>query len=343
VTEEILKAHNFDPTLTNTTDNSVLLQQFSTLTPEQMAHYNLTLPYTGFRGTVSQSLRPYPHAGSINIRWAPLGNTWYDALQIKFTKRYSHGLSATVSYSYQKELVVGTDTQNPAFMVPAPVIKLDDLRFNKTISGLSIPHRIVIAANYLTPKANVYEPLSWLMRDWQLGAYLVYRSGYVIMVPTAQNTPNPAQLLSLTGSAVHATGKAAYAERVPGVPLYTEDINSHWDPFKTFILNEDAWRHPPAGQFGYGVPYYNDYRYRRVATENMSLARIFRMKEYASLELRVEMQNLFNRTAIPNPTIQLNVPQTVNSQGQPTAGYGYSNAINAGGQRTGQIVAKIRF
>jgi hypothetical protein len=132
VTEAILSAHNFDPTLTNTTDNNVLLQQFSALTPAQIAHYNLTAPYAGFRGTVSQSLRPYPQAGNILVRFAPLGNTWYDALQVKFTKRYSHGLSATAAYSYQKELVVGPDTQNPAFMTGAPVTNPDDLRSNKS-------------------------------------------------------------------------------------------------------------------------------------------------------------------------------------------------------------------
>jgi hypothetical protein len=342
VTKAILSAHNFDPTLTNATDNAVLLQQFTALTPAQIAHYNLKAPYAGFTGTVSQSLRPYPQAGNIMIRWAPLGNSWYDSLQVKFTKRYSHGLSMTASYSFQKELVVGPDTQNPAFQVGAPVINLDDLRSNKSLSGLSIPHRLVIAGNYITPKANVYRPLSWLMRDWNFGAYLTYASGYLIPPPTALNSPNPAQLLSLSGSAVHAFGNASYYSRVPGVPLYTADLNSHYDPFATFVLNPAAWTNQAPGQIGSVSAYYNDYRYRRIPTENMSLARIFRIKEGMSLQLRVELQNVFNRTRIPNPTNQLNVPQTM-ANGVPIAGFGYSNAINAGGQRTGQIVARFSF
>ena len=60
VTPSILSAHNFDPTLANTTDDAVLTEQFSALTPAQTAKYNLTAPYAGFQGTVSQSLRPYP-------------------------------------------------------------------------------------------------------------------------------------------------------------------------------------------------------------------------------------------------------------------------------------------
>jgi hypothetical protein len=347
VSRETLTAHNFDSTLTNATDNAVLLQQFGTLTPEQIAHYNLSKPYASFQGTVSQSLRPYPQAGNLLIRWAPLGNSWYDSLQVKFTKRYSHGLSMTASYSFQKEMVVGPDTQNPAFMVGAPIVNLDNLRSNKSLSGLSIPHRLVVAGNYITPAANVYKPLSWIMRDWNIGAYLVYQSGYLIPAPTAINSApgyNPARLLSLSGSAVHSFGNAGYAARVPGVPLYTADINSHYDPFTTFVLNPDAWTQPDSGQFGNGVAYYNDYRYRRVPTENMSLARIFRLREKVSLQLRVEMQNVFNRTRISNPSNQLNVPQTWNAAHTSiVSGFGYANAINATGQRSGQIVARITF
>jgi hypothetical protein len=41
--------------------------------------------------TVGQTLRPFPQFGSIPVWWAPLGDNWYDALQSKLTKRYSHG------------------------------------------------------------------------------------------------------------------------------------------------------------------------------------------------------------------------------------------------------------
>jgi hypothetical protein len=341
-----LAAHNFDTTLSNPTDDAVLLQQFSTLTPAQIAHYNLKAPYAGFQGTVSQSLRPYPQFGGITINWAPLGNTWYDALQVRFTKRYSHGLSLTAAYSFQKETVVGTESQNPAFQVTPPIINLANLRSNKSLSGLSIPQRIVIAGNYITPRANVYKPLSLLMRDWNIGAYLTYASGFPIMAPVALNYPNPGPLLSLCepmgfGCNIFI-GNSSFASRVPGVPLFTQDINSKWDPNTTFILNPAAWTNPAPGQFGTGSPYYNDYRARRVPNENLSLARIFTVKEGVTLQLRVELQNVFNRTFIPNAFNLAVFPQTT-VNGVPITGFGYSNAINAAGERTGQIVARFNF
>ncbi len=46
-------------------------------------------------GTVIQSLRPFPQYGSIGTLWAPLGDSWYNALQAKLIKRYSRGLTFT--------------------------------------------------------------------------------------------------------------------------------------------------------------------------------------------------------------------------------------------------------
>jgi hypothetical protein len=51
-------------------------------------------PYSGFpgTGTVLQSLQPFPQYNGVGQLWAPMGNSWYDAPQVKVTKRYSHGL-----------------------------------------------------------------------------------------------------------------------------------------------------------------------------------------------------------------------------------------------------------
>ena len=39
--------------------------------------------------------------------WSPLGNNWYDSLQMKATKNYSHGLDFTSSFTWSKELATG--------------------------------------------------------------------------------------------------------------------------------------------------------------------------------------------------------------------------------------------
>jgi len=350
VTPSILAAHNFDPTLSNVTQDLVLLQPLSSLTPAQLAQYNLSPPFAGFHGTVSQSLRPFPQFGAIFNQYAPLGNTWYDSLQVKLTKRFSHGLDLNANYTFQKEEVVGTETQDTAFEVLPAIVNENNLRANKSLSGLSIPHRLVVSGTYVTPRANVYKPLATVMKDWRLGALLTYQSGFPIPAPMALNYPNPAQELSLCepmsaplSSCNQIFGNVGYQLRVPGVPLFTKDINSHWNPDTTFILNQAAWTTPTPGQFSPGSPYYHDYRYRRTPTENLSLERIFRIRESKTLSIRCEMYNAFNRTHIPNPSNQLVFPQTV-VNGAAVSGFGYaSNWINTGGQRTGQLVARFHF
>jgi hypothetical protein len=275
-------------------------------------------------------------------------------MQIKFTKRYSHGLDFTAAYSFQKELTVGAETFDPAFAPVNPAINnLDNLRSNKVISGLSMPHRLAIGANYTTPKLKTFAPLSYGMRDWTFGAYLVYNSGRPIQAPAAQAQPGEAPLASLLSLCAPMTvlgackgyqGASSFANRVPGQPLYLTDLNSSFDPFQTFTLNPAAWSQPAAGQFGTGSAYYNDYRYRRQETENLSLARIFRLREGMNLSIRIELMNAFNRVLIPNPSAG-NALETQRryADGRTQSGFGYVNAINTGGQRTGQLVARFNL
>jgi len=61
-------------------------------------------PYPGFplTQTLAQALRPFPQFTTINVLWDPLGDSWYDALQVKTTKRLSNGLSFVSTFSWQK-------------------------------------------------------------------------------------------------------------------------------------------------------------------------------------------------------------------------------------------------
>ncbi len=352
VTPAILAAHNMS--LKVKAHRDLLLTPLSAVSPEDMATYKLKVPFAGFSGTVSQALRPYPHFGAIFVLWAPLGRTWYDALQMKLTKRFSHGLDFTAAYSFQKELTVGAETFDPAFAPVNPAINdLNDYWSNKTISGLSVPHRVVIAGSYKTPKLNLNRFLSQILRDWQIGAVLTYQSGTPIHVPFAQTTPNLTQLLSLCApqsvfggcnSSPYYNAPSSHMNRVPGEPLFLVDLNSKFDPYKEFVLNPKAWVNPEPGEFGVTSAYLNEYRYRRVQNENLSLGRIFRIKEGMSLSIRMELMNAFNRVRIPNPSSDnAMAPQVRAANGNTQSGFGYINPLPAGGQRTGQLVARFQF
>jgi len=299
---------------------------------------------------VGQALRPFPEFLGVNVLWAPVGNTWYDSLQLKVTKRYSHGLDLTAVYSYQKELTIGAETEDPNFFATKPSINNNlDRNVNKYISAYSQPHRFVIAMNYLVPKLNTNKVLSYVLRDWTIGAMLTYTSGAPIRVPYGYNEIGTLLKLSapfdfhITGTRI---GPGTLANRVEGQPYFTKDLNcnSCFDPNQDFVLNPAAWSTPLAGQYGTSAAFLNDYRARRAPNENLSFGRVFRIAEKADLSFRIEFANAFNRTRIPNPSsdnsnYQVRDPIT----GQPTAGFGYIDVRSGTQGRTGQIVARIQF
>jgi len=93
--------HGLD--VTNPADFALLSQPISS---PSVAARGFTAPYAGFPSgaTLAQALRPFPQFGNIGDSYERDGNTWYDALQIKVTKRMSRGLSGGLGYSWSKDL-----------------------------------------------------------------------------------------------------------------------------------------------------------------------------------------------------------------------------------------------
>lgn len=302
-----------------------------------------TAPYPGFPTglTVAQALRPMPEYTMVVNHWDPLGDTWYDSLQAKVTKRFSHGVSFQVAYTWSKSLTLGAqDNNNYSSPVPPAVPDVFNRRIDKTISGYDQPQVLLITGNYTTPKltgpgflGNKF--LSSIARDWAIGAVLKYGSGLPIQAPAAQNNLN---------SYVFQTG---FMNRVPGVPLYTESLNCGcFDPNKTFVLNPAAWANPAPGQFGTAAPYYDDYRYQRRPVENVSLGRNFPFREgRMTFQIRAEFTNIFNRTEVNNPTSTNALATQVSSAtGQTSAGFGFiNNGTVYSPPRQGQLIARFQF
>jgi hypothetical protein len=226
---------------------------------------------------------------------------------------------------------------------------------NKTFSGFDQPQSIIIAGNYTTPKilatASGFgsKVISMLARDWTFGTVLHYASGFLIKVPAATT--------SLTTYDFQNTN----VNRVPGVPLFTQNLNCHcFDPNTTFVLNPNAWANPPLGQFGTANAYYSDYRQQRHPQEAVSIGRVFRIKERATLQIRAEFTNIFNRTGLNAPTSTNAFATQTTKNGQTTGGFGWINpaAMNATAfnpaaatpasfptplPRQGQLVARFQF
>jgi hypothetical protein len=351
-----------DTTLLNTQINSpAVIARFPWL-----ANPNNVYPGFPSTQTLLQALRPYPQWNGIPpFLGPPDGNTWYDSLQVKATKRYSHGLSAQLAYTWQKELTNGTNS-NTSYVTPSPPLINDvfNKSLDKQISGFSVPQELIIAFNYTTPKVDLSttggKALSWLARDWTIGGVLRYQSGLIMQTPFSSNNllanlaRGPGNNPALWG------GGYTFMDRVKGQPLFLVNPNSTFDPTQQLVLNPKAWVEPPYGTFGASAPYFNDFRWQRQPAESLAFGRVFRIKERAQLQIRAEFQNIFNRlfyqapadgapfgfpfTSVATPTLHGNPGGTLSQ------GFGYVNWVNGGiagfggaQPRSGQLVARFTF
>lgn len=333
ISEDRLRAFGLD--LNNAADRTLLTSRIDSTLASQRGFNRL--PYPGFpaSATVAQSLRPFPQFNAtLNPRWAPLGNSWYDSLQMKLTQRYSHGLDYSVAFTWQKELDLGTGNPSAGSNgLGATVNDVFNRKNQKSLSSSSQPFILVVGFNYQTPKLTSNRVVSAVSRDWLFGGILRYASGALIASPVTQGNLN---------SLVFQNTRM---NRVPSEPFFLNDPNCHCiDPNKDFVLNPRAWVDAPPGQFGTSAGYYNDYRWQRVASESLNVGRMFQLRERLRFQIRAEFFNVFNRLNLPAPTSTNPLAtQTSNTAGVPTAGFGFINANNATGQRNGQLVARFEF
>ncbi len=351
---------NFGLNINSAADRTLLTSTLNSPTAIQRGFGSPAYPGFPTNQTVVQSLRPYPQWGMINpFLGPPLGDTWYDSLQVKMTKRYSHGLSAQGSYTYSKELSLGANSDTAYLTSFATAVNdVYNRDTNKQISPASRPNQLVFSGTYTVPKPTPSflqnKIVSQVLRDWQLGAVLRYQSGALLEVPSSLNNIF-AQLARGGGFFSGATTFWNFAS-AGDTNLLLVNPNSHFDPTKTLVANPAAWADAPAGQFGSSAAYYNNYRWQRQPAESMSFARNFRIGKEGryNLNLRGEFQNIFNRhffsaPSVTNPSATTLTANAFNQgaagTGALSSGFGYVSFLNGAGDtpRSGQIVARFTF
>ncbi|MBZ5577925.1 MAG: TonB-dependent receptor [Acidobacteriia bacterium] len=337
-------------------DRALLLSQVGNLTTAQkntLAGKGFILPWASFPGsqTVRQAIRPFPQYNtSINPTAAPLGKTWYDALQVTLTKRYSHGLTLNGNYTFSKalDLLSSPDVFNPGL--------------GKNLSANDLPHQFRFSAEYQTPRARKGLPVignpvvSYALGGWGLGVYAQYQSAPILGRPAAGSAqpisdwlgrgPGGAQLIA--GMSPYAVNWTDLSGKVHPEPL---DINCHcYDPTKTDVLNPLAWAPVPNGQWAADQSSIRYYRGIRQPNESANLSRNFRFKERYSLQIRLEVNNVFNRLRLPQPSsggANFSAVPT-SAGGLYTGGFGTFGNLQTGAAapapaRSGLLVARFQF
>ena len=330
VTPAMLAARGLS--LSNSADQTLLRSQIGS---SAVKAAGFSLPFASFptSATLANALRPFPQYNNALTPASPVGNSWYDSLQMKLNARLRHNITALGTFTWAKSITrIATFNDWTNFST------------QKALDANSIPKSLSMNVMYQTPHLTSgflagNRIVGAIFSDWQISAVLRYQSGDLITAPTSNN--NVSNYL--------ASASTQYMTRVPGQSLYLTDMNGKIDPTQQLMLNPAAWAEcGPTATFGCGAPRFTDFRQRRTPQEDIGLGRRVSLSSEKSryFEIRVEMYNPFNRIVFPSTAVgnPITAP-TRNSNGQLTGGFGFMNVnnITAGTARNMLVVARIAF
>ena len=309
------------------------------------------IPYANFiadwgnGATLARSLRPYPHInGPVNNLYNPIGNSWYDSLQLKLDRRFGW-VTMEGNYTWSKALTdaSGTQTSGDASNRNAKTDRPYDPRaieLNKSLQYIDLPHvaNFVAVVDLPFGKGQRFQMGNGLLNNilggWTISFTGSYSSGALALLNAPYTYPQ--------------WGFEYGRKRVNivnGKPIRTNVSRGNLDPrdLTKCWWTTDFFTIPGTYELGSAPLYINELRDPNVYSENIGLIKRTRITETVNIEIRGELFNIFNRTnfgvtaglaAAPRP----NVLDT-----NPTTGrFGVANGPRSGA-RLGQMAMKINF
>jgi hypothetical protein len=156
-------------------------------------------------------------------------NSWYNGLAVQLNKRFSHGLTGSVAYTWSHAIDEGQGTAGTSniFASGGPQSYLPgNYRAEKGSSALDVRHRLVVNGVW-TP--TFLRSSSWVARylvnGWQLSALGTFQSSPPT-TPTVQITSAPTSVSSaaFTGS-LNGYTNVGLGNRVPFQPIGSLNID----------------------------------------------------------------------------------------------------------------------
>ncbi|MGA2267983.1 MAG: carboxypeptidase regulatory-like domain-containing protein [Bryobacteraceae bacterium] len=250
----------------------------------------ITAPWSGFNtlwgtgATVAQSLRPFPQysaVDTVNGQGDKIGHSTYHAMQVKFSHRYSAGLTVQASYVLSKIL---TDSDAGG----SEPVDHYNRRLDKSIASFDQTHVVKINYVYELPFGKGKRFLSGksvgsaILGGWRFAGIHGYSSGTPMGLTTTVSFPifnggNRPTVSTYDGWAGSYTGK------------FDPGANSFFQPASWFGTQ-------PTTQMGNATRYNPKLRYFPGFNESVSLARSIKVREQMHVDLRAEAFNLLNRT-----------------------------------------------
>jgi len=240
--------------------------------------------------TLNTLLRPYPqYAGGVSGSTPNIGNSIYHAVQFKYEKRFSQGLSFLSHYTISKLIDDSSfSSGNVAFLGGTTAIQdYKNLRLERSVSSMDVPQRLVLSFAYELPigrgkafAANLNRPLNAIVGGWSVDGLLTFSKGYPI-VPTLQGG---------------VLWEGSQRPNLIGDPSTQGSVESRINQY----FNTASFSRPAADTFG-TAPRTLNYRTPGIKNADLSILKNVSFTESMRLQLRLEAFNVTNTVTFGTP------------------------------------------
>lgn len=238
---------------------------------------NYASPLSGlnpiFGTTISRgtALEPYPQFGSLTVAQS-IGNSTYNALQVRVEKRFSQGFTYQAAYTHSKYM------EETAFLNPTDPVPY------RTISSMDRPNLLAMSGIWELPVGHsrhffsrMPAPVNFIIGDWQLVGSGLHQSGIplswgnIIFTGNIHDIPLPA-------------GQQSSQEWF--------NVNAGFNRISSQQLEDNIRTFPMM---------FSGVRSQAATTLNLALTRNYHLGEHVAMQFRAECYNVANHPIFSTP------------------------------------------
>lgn len=249
---------------------------------------------SGARTSRAQLLRPYPQFTNIIPIYSVGASSFYHALQVSATKRYTKGLQMQLAYTWGKSLDDGLSHQDSY-----------NIRADRALSDIDVAQRATIAGVYDLPfgrgrhfGSGWNRATDLILGGWQANGITTFSSGTPIGISASNNAGIFNMAIRPNNNGQSGALSGPVQERLSG------------------FFNKAVFSQPLAFTFGNMGPRVSDIRTDGIFNWDLSVFKNFRIMERVTLQYRAEALNAFNtpRFGGPNTSVTSSTFGVITSQ-----------------------------
>jgi hypothetical protein len=230
-----------------------------------------------------------PHFDGASRSEPNSADSTYHAMQVKWEKRFSSGVTMLTHYTWSKLLDNSSVTSGNLTWLGGTTSMQNpfDYRSERSVSVHDVPHRFVVTGAFELPfgrgrafGGSVNRWVDATIGGWEISGFWSLQSG------------TPLQVTQSGGTLWNGTQRPHLA----GDPSTSGPMTSRLNQY----FNEAAFERPATDTFG-SAPRYLNYRGPRLNTMDLALLKSWKTRESQRIEFRLEAANALNHPVFSDP------------------------------------------